>query len=358
MIDPNEKIRVVELSKFNPEWPKLFAEAASEIKAILLENCVEIYHIGSTAIPNIYAKPIVDVLPVVKDIHKIDALNPQFEALGYACLGEYGIPGRRFFWKSKEKRTHNIHLFAEDSPEIQRHLAFIDFMLANEDFAQAYSLIKQSLAQVFFHDIENYVKGKASFIQLIGYKTGNARIAQLQAEDNIIIEPYNFAWPKLAEAEINVIKRISNGLPFVSIEHIGSTAVPELSSKPIIDIFITLTSIEEADPWIKSLETLGYIFWEENPDKSHLRFFKGMPPFGMKRTHHVHISATTNETIDQRILFRNILRENSNIRLEYEALKLKLAQLHGSDREIYTHLKGEFIEKVLRSHGYLKPITR
>ncbi len=208
MIDPIEKIRFVELTEYNPEWPQVFANAANEIKSILKENCVQIHHIGSTAIPNIYAKPIVDILPVVKDMRLVDLLNHEFEKLGYVCMGEYGISGRRFYWKSKAKRTHHIHLFEQGSPEIKRHLLFRDFMIAHKDYAQAYSLVKQSLAEVFSEDIENYVNGKSSFVQMIDYKTGSAKAKQLDAEDNIIIESYNSNWPKLAEAEIKAIKGI------------------------------------------------------------------------------------------------------------------------------------------------------
>lgn len=358
MRDPNEKIKIIELSEYNPEWSIMFTNVATEIKSILQENCLEIHHIGSTAIPSIYAKPIIDVLPIVKNISLVDSLNHKFEALGYVCMGEYGILGRRFYWKSKIKRTHNIHLFEQESPEILRHTSFKDFMLAHDDYAQAYSLIKRGLAEVFSHDIINYVNGKASFIQMIDYKTGTARVSQLKAEDNIVIEPYNLAWSKLAEAEIKVIKIVANQLPHVSIEHLGSTAIPELSSKPIIDIFIILKSIKEADKWINPLETLGYVFWNENPDKTHLRFFKGMPPFGMKRTHHVHIVEATNDTVEHSILFRDILRRDQKIRLEYESLKLKFSQSHLADREVYTDMEGKFIEKVLRAHSYLKPISR
>jgi GrpB-like predicted nucleotidyltransferase (UPF0157 family) len=351
MIDANEKIRFVKLVEYNQKWPKLFAEAATGIKAILQENCIEIHHIGSTAIPNIYAKPIIDVLPIVKDIRLVDSLNLKFEALGYTCMGEYGIPGRRFYWKSKEKRTHNIHLFAQESTEILRHLSFKNFMLAHGNFAQAYSLIKQTLAEVFPHDIENYVNGKSSFVQMIDYKTGTARQSQLNAVDNIIIQAYDSAWPKLAEAEIKVIKEVTKHLHYVAVEHLGSTAVSGLASKPIIDIFISLKAIEEAEKWIKPLETLGYVFWNENLDKSHLRFFKGIPPFGMKRTHHIHI--VDNSTIEHRILFRNILRRDEKIRHEYESLKLKLSKLYPTDREGYTAKKSEFIEKALHSHSYV-----
>lgn len=358
MIDPNEKMKFIVLVKRNPEWSQSFTEAADTIKAILQDNCIEIHHIGSTAIPNIYAKPIIDLLPVVKDISIVDSLNPKFEALGYVCMGEYGIPGRRFYWKSKSNRTHNMHLFEQGSPEILRHIAFRDFLIAHKDYAEGYSLIKRCLAEVFPQDIENYLNGKNSFVQMIDYKTGTARIMQLKAKDDILIQPYNPAWPKLAEAEINTIRRFTNQLPCVSIDHIGSTAVPGLASKPIVDIFIAVKSIREAKQWVKPLEALGYSFWDENPDKTHLRFFKGMPPFGEKRTHHVHIVESTNDTLEQRILFRDILRRNVKIRQEYEVLKIKLSQTNPIDREAYTDSKSEFIESVLRANDYSKPIIR
>ena len=105
-------------------------------------------------------------------------------------------------------------------------------------------------------------------------------------------------------------------LSHVAIEHIGSTAVVELSSKPIIDLFIVVPSIEMAQDWIKPLDSLGYVFWDENPDKEHLRFFKGMPPFGDKRTHHVHLVAADNETIEHRLLFRDVIKEHVQIRTD------------------------------------------
>lgn len=336
--------------EYNPSWANIFSDEANKIKSILGNNCLEIHHIGSTAIPNICAKPIIDILPVVKDINTVDSLNHHFEALGYISQGEYGIPGRRFYWKSKEKRTHHIHLFQQGSPEILRHVAFKNFMLTHKDYALAYSLIKKNLAQVFFTDIENYVDGKASFVQCIDYKTGTARQQQLTSKDDIVISPYNPAWEKLAEAEINTIKEVVN-LPFVAIEHIGSTAVINLSSKPIIDIFIVLKSIKDADQWIKPLESMGYIFWGENPDKTHLRFFKGMPPFGNKRTHHIHVIDASNKTFEERILFRDILRRDEKIKMAYEQLKFQLASEFSDDREEYTNRKSEFIKNVLQTQS-------
>lgn len=350
--------RTVELSEPNPVWNELYSKAASEIKEILKDNLIEIHHIGSTAIPNIYAKPIIDILPVVKDISQIDVLNSQFEALGYVCMGEYGMPNRRFFWRSKSKRTHNVHIFQENSPEVLRHLAFKNYLIAHPKEAKAYSIIKRCLAVVFANDIQDYVEGKDSFIQMIDYKTGHVRAAQLAAKDDIVIVPYQDAWPKLADVEMNAIKLMADNIEFTFIEHIGSTAVPGLASKPIIDILITVPSIARAHRWISLLETLGYVFWSENPDKNHMRFFKGMPPFGVKRTHHIHIVETTNTTVEQRILFRDILRRDKKIKDEYALLKINLSKLYLTDRESYTDMKSEFIESVLRLYGYRKPILK
>nr|WP_019216473.1 GrpB family protein [Legionella tunisiensis] len=83
-----------------------------------------------------------------------------------------------------------------------------------------------------------------------------------------------------------------------------------------------------------------------------------MPPFGKSRTHHVHLIEASNGTIEHRLLFRDILRLNEQIRRDYEKLKQQLANGHGEDREYYTDAKSSFITQVLRTHGYDKPISR
>lgn len=165
--DPKEKLRVVTLVPPDPNWIVMFEEAAQDIRRILDENVSEIYHIGSTAIPDIYAKPIVDVLIVVNDITLVDAYNSEFEALGYTCMGEYGIKGRRFYWKSKGERTHQLHLFETGAPEIEKHLDFRNFMREHKNYAEAYSVLKRTLSGFFPTDIERYLNGKAPFIRAI-----------------------------------------------------------------------------------------------------------------------------------------------------------------------------------------------
>ena len=149
----------------DPAWAQAFEDEAALLRPIFGGNLVEIHHIGSTAIPGIHAKPVIDMLPVVKDIAAVDAFNPQMEAIGYEPMGEYGIPGRRFFRKEIDGiRSHHVHAFQQGDSEIERHLNFAAFLRAHPEEAQAYSQLKIKLAQQFPHDIEGYCDGKDSLI--------------------------------------------------------------------------------------------------------------------------------------------------------------------------------------------------
>lgn len=90
---------------------------------------------------------------------------------------------------------------------------------------------------------------------------------------------------------------------------------------------------------------MGYDYWADNPEKAHYRFFKGMPPFGLGRTHHLHI-LPIGEDFKRRVAFRDLLRSDANIREEYQQLKLRLAAEHPEDREAYTEAKKAFIQKI------------
>jgi GrpB-like predicted nucleotidyltransferase (UPF0157 family) len=94
------------------------------------------------------------------------------EALGYEAMGEFGLPGRRYFWKKSSPgiRTHNVHTYETNSPEISRHLAFRDYMIAHSDAAQQYSELKRQLAKQYPQDIEGYMDGKDEFVKVIEKK--------------------------------------------------------------------------------------------------------------------------------------------------------------------------------------------
>jgi len=170
---------------------------------------------------------------------------------------------------------------------------------------------------------------------------------QLLAQDSIQIEKYSEHWPVLAQQEIkNLEKLLSDFSSLMGIQHIGSTAIPELSAKPIIDLAIGVRNLEEAKVLIPILKDFGYVYWDANPDTTKYFFAKGMPPFGSKRTHHVHVMEVTHHDWLVRPLFRDYLKENLNAKKDYETLKLKLAAEFEQDREAYTSAKTAFIRKM------------
>ncbi len=154
----------------DPHWRQEFENEANRITDALGSSVVvTVHHIGSTAIPNIYAKPVIDMLLVVHDHAALDAKQAAMEALGYEAFGEFGIPTRRYFRRDNAlgDRTHQVHAFEDGSPQIARHLAFRDYMIAHPEAAQVYSDLKRKLAAQHPSDMEAYMDGKDAFIQEI-----------------------------------------------------------------------------------------------------------------------------------------------------------------------------------------------
>ncbi len=162
----------IEVVPYNPAWPSLFEEEAAKIRQALGSNCIAVHHIGSTAVPGLSAKPIIDMIPVVLDIMRIDQSLPNMRALGYEVKGEFGIPFRRYFQKEDISRTHNVHIFEQGNSEIERHLKFRDWMRTHEGDRNDYGRLKEELALKYPHDMMAYGLGKEAFIAEIDTKTG------------------------------------------------------------------------------------------------------------------------------------------------------------------------------------------
>jgi GrpB-like predicted nucleotidyltransferase (UPF0157 family) len=158
-------------------WPQAFEDEASQLLIAFGDNPIAIHHIGSTSIFTIYAKPIIDILVEVTDIKKVDDRNVTIESLGYVAMGEHGIAERRFFRKDNQLgiRTHHIHTFETGSAQLDRHLAFRDYLRSHPDDAQSYSDLKQKLAQQYPNEIESYMAGKSAFITEINKQAAQWR---------------------------------------------------------------------------------------------------------------------------------------------------------------------------------------
>lgn len=162
--------QIIEIVSYNNEWPIQFLNEAEHIQNIFQDNFSGIYHIGSTAIPNMPAKPTIDILLEVKDIDQVDSLNDEMAKFGYEAWGEYNIPGRRFFVKGENKRTHHVHAFHAGSREIMRHLHFRDYLIAHPNTAEEYANLKIDLARRFAHNRRAYVLGKQDFVKTLEEK--------------------------------------------------------------------------------------------------------------------------------------------------------------------------------------------
>lgn len=151
---------------YDPCWEQQYLAEAKTIRAILGENCTALFHIGSTAVRGLKAKPIIDIMPVVCSIAAVDEKQGAFEEIGYEYLGEFGMAQRRYLRKGGDERTHQVHIFQEtDRINIERHLAVRDFLRAHSEIARQYGALKESLARRYPYDIEGYCDGKEAFVK-------------------------------------------------------------------------------------------------------------------------------------------------------------------------------------------------
>ena len=164
--------REIEVVVSDPAWVEAFQSESVRVAKALGDNCVQIHHIGSTAIPGIPAKPIIDMIVEVRDLSQVDQRSSMYMGmLGYEPRGEYGIPGRRYFVKKEgERHLFHAHIFQEGHSQVARHLRFRDYLIAHPEEARAYGELKMRLAQAFRFDPEGYMDGKDEFIRQIDEK--------------------------------------------------------------------------------------------------------------------------------------------------------------------------------------------
>jgi GrpB-like predicted nucleotidyltransferase (UPF0157 family) len=157
--DPAEAIVVVD---YDPRWPRLFEEESRRVADALDDAVVELEHIGSTAVPGLAAKPIVDILAGLRALELRPGAIEAMEELSYEFLGENGLPGRLFFRKGRP-RSHHVHAVLVGSDLWERHLAFRDYLRSNSAEAEAYAAFKLKLVRDVGGDRDGYVDGKDAY---------------------------------------------------------------------------------------------------------------------------------------------------------------------------------------------------
>ncbi|MBT2722593.1 GrpB family protein [Bacillus sp. ISL-46] len=164
-------MRKTKILSWTEDWGKSYRQEEIKLKKVFKDELIDIFHIGSTSIPTIgYAKPIIDILIVVKDIEKVDLFNDEMRALGYEPRGENGIAGRRYFPKGKDNRTHHLHIFQVGSEHIKTYLDFKEYLIKNPSEAKKYGELKINLAKQFPNDHYKYQDGKQQFVNELADK--------------------------------------------------------------------------------------------------------------------------------------------------------------------------------------------
>jgi len=161
-------------------------------------------------------------------------------------------------------------------------------------------------------------------------------------EAPVEIVSYDPSWPSRFQEEADLLRRALTRWLAGPIEHIGSTAVPGLAAKPVIDIMGGVSSLEASRPAIAAATELGYCYAPYRPEFEHW-FCRPSPAL---RTHHLHLVPVGSEQWRRTIAFREYLRAHANVAAEYEALKRRLAAEYHLDREGYTHAKTPFIDRI------------
>ena len=178
-----------------------------------------------------------------------------------------------------------------------------------------------------------------------GHRFGNA------AEDRIELVDYDPRWPAMFEEEAGRLRAALAGVdigPF-RLVHFGSTAIPGIAAKPIIDIMLVSADSARWPGLVGPLERLEYVFWADNPRRDRMFFVKGMPPFGPRRSHHVHVR--TPYDANPALAFCEYLRRHPEEVARYARLKRELAARHPTDREAYTAGKDDFVAEIVRRLG-------
>jgi len=167
------------------------------------------------------------------------------------------------------------------------------------------------------------------------------------AEAPIEIVDYESSWPIRFADEQAVIRATLGPWLAGPIEHIGSTAVPGLAAKPVVDIMAAVASLDESRPAIEAASAIGYCYAPYRPDDEHW-FCK--PSFAL-RNFHLHLVPLSSPQWSNTLAFRDFLRAHHDAAVEYELLKRSLAARYRDDREAYTEAKRPFILRVVESAG-------
>jgi len=162
-------MRTIVVDDYNPAWPEEFEKIKAYLWPRIGHLALDIVHVGSTSVPGLAAKPIIDFVIVLESRDALPALIAQLNALGYIHKGDQGIVGREVFKRriSDEFMAYHMYASAKEGLELERHLLFRDYLRRHDGARDAYAALKRALAERHRHDIDAYIAGKHDFVEHI-----------------------------------------------------------------------------------------------------------------------------------------------------------------------------------------------
>ena len=156
-------MRTVTVVDYDPCWPEVFERLRATIAPVVGDLAVAIEHVGSTSVPGLAAKPVLDLDIVVRSQSDVPLVVARLALIGYDHLGDFGLAGREVFRPPDGSPAHNLYV-CRSGPALENHLALRDHLRRHSELAHAYGTLKKRLAQEFRYDIDGYVVAKTDFV--------------------------------------------------------------------------------------------------------------------------------------------------------------------------------------------------
>jgi GrpB-like predicted nucleotidyltransferase (UPF0157 family) len=160
-------MRRIEVVDYDPHWPEVFETLRQRIWAALGDVALSVEHVGSTSVPGLAAKPIIDISIVIPERSDVQTGISRLASLGYVHRGDLGIEGREAFANPDGLPMHNLYLCPRDSVALANHLAIRNYLRTHARAVRGYGELKKQLAERFPNDIDGYIDGKTTMLLTI-----------------------------------------------------------------------------------------------------------------------------------------------------------------------------------------------
>ena len=183
-----KQVRVV---AYDPEWPRIFERVRACVWPAVADVAISVEHVGSTSVPGLMAKPVIDACIVVASSSEVQACIERLAGIRYIHKGNLGVPDREAFLRPDDLPRHHLYLSPRGSLSLRNHLGFRDYLRSHPKAAREYGELKASLARRFPADIDSYIVGKTDFVLRILAEIGMsemelAAIRRINQMDNLV----------------------------------------------------------------------------------------------------------------------------------------------------------------------------